>query len=173
MIDKHYLQRYTDYLNEVVAYYNKNKSLNNFSKIADKHRITKMNRDYFFIANLHLWGNKPLTQEKVLEVLKLVKGYEVQVKQEFPDNEFITWEHPNGCRTVAYTANFDGHIPYILNFRGRKDEEDRIWVCDSPGTEWLRGVKMVKSTKEDIENFTKALFNSHYLDFKETEQSLF
>lgn len=173
MIDQHYLQRYTDYLNEVVAYYNKNKSLNRFSKIADKHRITKMNRDYFFIANLHLWGDKPVTKEKVLEVLKLVKGCDVQVKQEFPENEFITWEHPNGCRTIAYTTLFDGFIPYLLNYRGRKDEEDRIWVNEYPGSEWLRNVRMVKSTKEDIERFTKALFDGYYLDFKEPEQSLF
>ena len=159
MITKEYVYRYAAYLNDVIKHFNQHKNLKNFSQIATKHKITKINIEQFYMTNLHLWGNHPITTEKAIEVLKVVKGKDIEIKNvNIPNNEFITWEHTNGCRTIAYTQFKDGLIPYFLNFNGFEDEKDLIWINDSPSPS-LDNCKMIKSTKEDIEKFAIALIN--------------
>lgn len=155
--EEKYVERYTAYLNEVVSHFNENKKLRHFSKIARKHKITSVTKEQFFELNLHIWGNKPLTREKVIEVLDVITNRKTSNSNLLPENEFITFIHENGCRSITYTGTGQYDFEYMLNYRGRKGEENRMWFCDSFSE--LRDLEFVKSTKEDISRFCVALFD--------------
>jgi hypothetical protein len=153
---KNYVKRYAAYLNDVVSYYNKNKKLSGFSCIAKSHRITKITTAQFYENNLHSWGDTPLTREKVIDVVKNITGKDYSdLGYNFPLNEMVAWENESGCRTVAYTQIDGGFLPYLLNYRGRKDEQDRVWVCEDASN--LDDRKAVKPTYNDICRYAIAM----------------
>lgn len=144
-----YIDRYADYLNDVVSYYNKNKKLSGFSYIGKSHRITKITTAQFYENNLHSWGDTPLTREKVIDVVKNVTGKDYSdLRYNFPLNEIVAWENESGCHTVAYTQIVNGFLPFLLNYGGRKDEQDRVWACEYASN--LNDRKAVKPTYNDI-----------------------
>lgn len=155
--EEKYVERYTAYLNEVVSHFNDNKKLRNFSKIARKHKITSVTKEQFFELNLHIWGNKPLTREKVIEVLDVITNRKTNNGNLLPENEFITFIHENGCRSITFTGTGQYDFEYMLNYRGRKGEENMMWIYDSFSD--LRNLEFVKSTKEDISRFCVALLD--------------
>lgn len=153
---KDYVERYAAYLNDVVSYYNKKKKLNGFSCVTKQHRITKITTAQFYENNLHKWGDAPLTREKVIDVVKNVTGKDYSDSgYNFPLNEMVAWENESGYRTVAYTQIDSGFLPYLLNYRGRKDEQDRVWVCEDPSS--LDDMKAVKPTYNDIRSYAIAM----------------
>jgi hypothetical protein len=155
--EEKYVDRYTAYLNEVVSHFNDNKKLRNFSKIARKHKITSVTKEQFFELNLHIWGNKPLTREKVIEVLDVITNRKTNNSNLLPENEFITFIHENGCRSITFNGVGQYNFDYMLNYRGRKGEEDMLWIGGSFSE--LRNLEVVKSTKEDISRFCVALLS--------------
>ena len=154
---KDYVERYTAYLNDVVSYYNKNKKLSGFSCVAKQHRITKITTAQFYENNLHIWGNTPLTREKVIDVVKNVTGKDYSdLGHNYPLNEMVAWENESGYRTVAYTQIDErGFLPYLLNYRGREDEQDRVWVYEDASN--LDDRKAVKPTYNDICRYAIAM----------------
>jgi hypothetical protein len=147
----HYISRYTDYLNDVVKYYNKNHTLRGFSKVTKNHRITKITTEQFFLHKLHLWGDEPLTTEKVIEVLKGITG------KDFSSSAFVRWEHENGSRSIGYIENGVLNQTFIINDDGALDKEENMWCyCDID----TQNLKFLPATKEDVELFASKLFSA-------------
>jgi hypothetical protein len=165
---KNYVKRYAAYLNDVVSYYNKNKKLTGFSCIAKQHRISKITTAQFYENNLHVWGDTPLTREKIIDVVKNVTGKDYSDSEyNFPLNEMVAWENESGYRTVAYTQlDKNDFLPYLLNYRGRKDEQDRVWEFEDPSN--LDDRKAVKPTYDDVCRYAIAMhkqaayYQKHY-----------
>lgn len=102
-----YISRYTEYLTDVIKFYNEHKHLDNFSEIARKHKISHLKRDFFYENDLHKWGNKPLTRDKVIEVIRYVDKMNPKKNKDrdtckFKDGDVVVWDCPNCPRQYAF-----------------------------------------------------------------------
>lgn len=115
---EHYIARYTAYLNDVLKHFKTHRSLRKYSYIAQEHKITHMNTDVFQETELYHWVDKPLTREKVIEVIKSVDAHdsrkkkkESQQEHKFKDGELLSWDFPNKPRRFAFVGyNKNGEV---------------------------------------------------------------
>jgi hypothetical protein len=165
MMKKTLTERFADYLSDVISYYKKHKSLRNFSDIAKKHRITSITQELFYEYKLNDYPeNKKPSIELCDEILSQIRlRREPQNKKVYDKGEVIVWEADNKERSIAYFGEKDWAW-FILNYRFRPDERNRIWDYDSVHPYVVNGTfKRVRPTTKDYERFIEALAGE--LDF--------
>lgn len=144
---EHYIARYTAYLNDVLNHFKTHRSLRKYSYIAQAHKITHMNTDVFQETELYQWVDKPLTREKVIEVIKSVDAHDSRKKKKespqehkFKDGEVLSTfidtltrtrdkikekypEVKDTDITVEFENNVD-NLPMSLTFSALETDEE-------------------------------------------------
>lgn len=162
MMKRTLTERFADYLSDVISYYKENKSLRNFSDIAKKHRITSITQELFYEYKLNDYPeNKKPSIELCDEILSQIRlRREPQNKKVYNKGEIIVWEADNKERSIAYFGEKDWAW-FILNYRFRSDERDRIWIYDGVHPCVDNGeYRRVRPTSKDYERFIEALARS-------------
>lgn len=144
------------YLCDVVSYYQENGTLKNFSSLAKKWKVKAITKEMFYFHDLHKIKK---TEELTREMSDMIRNEMSQAdscktnKKRFKEGDIVAWRwREDSLRSVAVIEN-DDWFSICSNFRGRKDEEYRIWYEDSlPG-----GINIEYATKEDMKQLIKVL----------------
>lgn len=121
-LSEHYISRYTAYLTDVLDFLKTHGSLRRYSYIARKHGITHISKELFYETELYRWVDKPLTREKVIEVITRLESDSLTPKQDlgtqtktdnFEDGGIIAWDYPNCPRQYAFIGK-KNDTPYSV-----------------------------------------------------------
>ncbi len=152
-------ERFHKYLSEVVVYYQKNHTLKNFSQIAKKWGVKAITKDLFYQYNLHNIKEGFMPSRAISDnIRKKLAQIDAETKRrnKFKPDDIVAWER-NGFRSIAHVVD-DGMFSICLNYRGREDEQDRLWEIDSLPTD----VNIEKANFNDLKRLTLFLIKDCY-----------
>lgn len=158
-------ERFHKYLSEVVVYYQKNGSLKNFSIIAKKWGVKAVTKDLFYKYNLHNIKMGYMPSREISDEIRNVlanKDSASHKKHKFHKDDIVAWER-NGFRSVAHIRE-DNMFSICLNYRGREDEQNRIWECDALPID----VKIEKANVNDLKRLALYLIKDCYKENLQT-----
>ena len=124
--------RFYNYLCEVVSFYQKHKSLKFFTLIAKKYKVSAITKDTFYSYDLHKIPEGTVPSRELSDAIRnamLKEKEESRNKVNLIKGETVAWNN-NGFRSIAV---IDEGLSFLicLNYRGKEDEQDRLWMFDS------------------------------------------
>jgi hypothetical protein len=158
-MNKESYDKFYSYLCEVVRYYQEHKTLRNFSLLAKKWRCKAITQDLFYLYDLHRIEYPCVPSKDTADLIRDIlaeKDNKPRKKKPFNEDDFVAWER-NGFRSVAHIRS-DGLFSICLNYRGRKDEVNRLWEVD----ELPNDVALEKANMSDIKRLALHLIKDCY-----------
>lgn len=155
-------ERFHKYLSEVVSYYQKNKTLKNFTAIAKKWQVKSITKDLFYMFDLHALKNGYMPSRELSDKIRNIMAEndaKAKRKSIFNPDDIVAWER-NGFRSVAHVTK-GGMFSICLNYRGREDEQNRLWECD----ELPHDVKIEKANMNDLKRLSLFLIKDCYKEW--------
>lgn len=175
-------ERFAMYLKEVIEYYHANGSLRNFSKIAQKHKITAIPQELFFKHGLNKFqsGNTPTLQQCacILNDIRIRKERPKKNQKEeakkkepkFRERSVIAWKCRNGSVGMAYIGKND-FVVSSLNRLGIDGEEENVRFDEALPYNVNNGTwQIIEPTKEDYERFIRALTERYIKENRKNNQ---
>lgn len=155
-------ERFHKYLSEVVSYYQKNKTLKNFTSIAKKWQVKSITKDLFYMFDLHALKNGYMPSRELSDKIRNIMAEndaKAKRKSIFEPDDIVAWER-NGFRSVAHVTE-GGMFSICLNYRGREDEQNRLWECDALPND----VKIEKANFNDLKRLSLFLIKDCYKEW--------
>lgn len=150
------LENFHNYLCDVVLHYQENGTLKNFSVLAEKWKVKAITKEMFYMHDLH---KIKYPEQPTREKSDMVRNEMAQMGScrrnsvRFKIGDVVAWNHGNeDLRSVAVVAEYN-QFSVCLNYRGRKDETDRIWYVDN----LPKNTIIEYATKEDMKRLIGVL----------------
>ena len=158
-MNKECYDKFYSYLCEVVKLYQEKKTLRNFSLLAKKWKCKAITQELFYTFNLHKIIHPFVPSRDVSDKIRNVLAERDNRQRKtkcFNEDDIVAWER-NGLRSVAHVRK-DGLFSICLNYRGRHDEQNRLWEVD----ELPSDVVIEKANMSDIKRLVLHLIKDCY-----------
>ena len=146
--------RFHSYLCEIVLFYQKHKTLKFFSLAAKKWKVGAITKDMFYSYDLHKIPEGASPSKELSDNIRnnMLKERAVTRNKVNPTKgEVVAWNN-NGFRSIAVLED-ETSFSICVNFRGREDEQKRLWLCAS----LPENVELEKANATDLKRLVNIL----------------
>lgn len=155
-MNKKAFDNFYEYLKEVIKYYQETGGLRNFSHLSKKWGVKAITKEQFYLYELHkIHKGETITRVMSDHIRETISLQRRRQRNPLSKGDIVAWNN-NSYRSVAVIE--DGYsFSVCLNYRGKEDEQNRIWTFDEIPSD----AKIEKATEDDMKRIIEALVKSH------------